>query len=193
MLSRSFLGQIIICALSKVSSTIVEREQQSACSSLLRSDPHRAAPPEGGRKKTEEHTTNIHHNFIYYYLLGVSLAQHIIIYLCINDYNNMKFSSILALAIGCGSSSTSAFVATARRPATTAARRVNAPAATRRLEMMGRDSNFDLSGNNWKPDSEKMGVSSFVFVFVGGGLFLVGGFRRRRRRRRRHSGRVDLP
>ena len=74
----------------------------------------------------------------------------------------MKFSSILALAIGHGSSSTSAFVATARRPATTAARRVNAPAATGRLEMMGRDSNFDLSGNNWKPDSEKMGVSSLV-------------------------------
>jgi len=92
----------------------------------------------------------------------------------------MKFSSILALAIGHGSSSTSAFVATARRPATTAARRVHAPAATGRLEMMGRDSNFDLSGNTWKPDSEKMGVSSLVFVFVVGGLFLVGGFRRRR-------------
>ena len=63
----------------------------------------------------------------------------------------MKIPSILAAAIGYGASSTSAFVVVspARSPA---------PAAAR-LNMIGRESNVDLTGNSWKPDSEKMGVS----------------------------------
>ncbi|KAL7525670.1 hypothetical protein ACHAWF_001461 [Thalassiosira exigua] len=40
-----------------------------------------------------------------------------------------------------------------------------APSVARRIvtarSMIGRDSNVDLGGNAWKPDSEKMGVSSF--------------------------------
>jgi hypothetical protein len=33
-----------------------------------------------------------------------------------------------------------------------------ARSSSSRLSMIGRESNVDLSGNAWKPDSEKMGV-----------------------------------
>jgi hypothetical protein len=35
-----------------------------------------------------------------------------------------------------------------------------ARSSSSRLAMIGRESNVDLSGNAWKPDSEKMGVRS---------------------------------
>lgn len=53
----------------------------------------------------------------------------------------MKFTAATALALV---SSASAFA-----PTIVGSRQVSALAA--------RDSNFDLSGNSWKPDSEKMG------------------------------------
>jgi hypothetical protein len=62
---------------------------------------------------------------------------------------------IMATAIaivGHLSSSTCAFHIV---PMTTTAR-----SSSSRLAMIGRESNVDLSGNAWKPDSEKMGVRS---------------------------------
>ena len=35
---------------------------------------------------------------------------------------------------------------------------------TRTTETVMHSSNFDLSGNSWQPDSEKMGVSSFCHL-----------------------------
>jgi len=72
----------------------------------------------------------------------------------------MKIPSILAAAIGYGASSTSAFVVVspARSPA---------PAAAR-LNMIGRESNVDLTGNSWKPDSEKMGSTDTGDYFPEG-------------------------
>jgi hypothetical protein len=43
---------------------------------------------------------------------------------------------------------------------TTTTTAVNFRSSSSRLAMIGRESNVDLSGNTWKPDSEKMGVSS---------------------------------
>ena len=61
----------------------------------------------------------------------------------------MKIPSIISAAIVYGASSISAFVVLPASPAGQSAARLN---------MIGRESNVDLTGNSWKPDSEKMGV-----------------------------------
>ena len=61
----------------------------------------------------------------------------------------MKIPSIISAAIVYGASSTSSFVVLPASPAGKSAARLN---------MIGRESNVDLTGNSWKPDSEKMGV-----------------------------------
>jgi hypothetical protein len=73
----------------------------------------------------------------------------------IASYSSSSSSIIMATAfviVGYLSSSTFAFHIIVPTTA------VNFRSSSSRLTMIGRESNVDLSGNAWKPDSEKMGV-----------------------------------
>ena len=72
----------------------------------------------------------------------------------------MRMPSIVyaaAIVVVYGASSTMAFVAL---PVSHAGQ-----SAVARLNMIGRESNVDLTGNSWKPDSEKMGVR-FEYMYL---------------------------